>query len=203
MPYLVFLVIFALWAMYEMRKSSNAYQARKDAFWERERAANDVRRQDISNLEYITIPFDSLPFDAAAQPPVSTCQDNINKLKDCKIVNLTGMSNTDLKLQYGAANLENLIEYDSNFTTLCSNLARWGQALYDAGDSVGARTIFEFGVSIRADVSNIYLTLGKIYLSEDNTDGIYELITQVTELNTLMKDSILQQLRELLETDCM
>lgn len=201
MPIFIFFVIFALWSMYEIRKSSATHQARRDAFWDNERAANDVRRQDISQLNYITIPFDLLPFNESATPPVLTYQNNIKELKDRRILNLTGYTNTELKFQYGAANLQDLTEYDENFTKLASNLARWGQALYDSGNLADAKTIFEYGISIHTDVSNNYLTLGRIYLSEDRIDAIYELMEQASDLKTLMKDSIIQHLRELLEQD--
>ncbi len=201
MPLFAFFVIFALWSMYEIRRSTAAGRKKSEEFWKQEREADNVRKQDISNLDYISIPFDKLPFNDSPELPARTYQDNILKLKDKKILNLTGYTNTELKLQYGAANLEALTEYDTNFTKLASNIARWGQNLYESGNLKDAITVLEYGIHIGTDVSSNYLTLGQIYLNQDRTDSIYDLIDQAGDLRTLMKDSILKHLRELLEQD--
>lgn len=201
MPIFAFFVLFALWSMYEIRKASNARQARTDAFWAEEREANNVRRQDISQLDYVVIPYDQLPFDDAATGKIATYQDNIKKLDGAKILNLTGYSNTELKLEYGAPNLPELTEYDSNYTKLVSSLARWAQELYDTGNIADAKTLFEYGIEINTDVSNNYLTLARIYFDENQIDKIYDLMDQAAGLKSLMKDSIVEHLRELLTED--
>ncbi|MFR4338210.1 MAG: hypothetical protein ACLT33_09390 [Lachnospira pectinoschiza] len=58
----------------------------------------------------------------------------ITGLKDKKILNLP-ISNTELKLSYGAANLTEFTEYDDNFTTLIKAPASLGHALIDNNDS--------------------------------------------------------------------
>ena len=46
----------------------------------------------------------------------------LNSLKDEQIVNFTGISNTDLKLSFGAANLPTLSRFDQNYTLLARAL---------------------------------------------------------------------------------
>ena len=45
-------------------------------------------------------------------------------LKGKRILNCTGQTNTDLKLEYGAANITKLTEYDGNYTILVRTIAR-------------------------------------------------------------------------------
>lgn len=201
MPIFIFFVLFIVWLTYEMRKNSTIRQKHSDDFWERERTADNTRRKDISNLDYITIPIQQLPFDDNATGRILTCQNTIRELQDAAILNLTGTSNTDLKLEYGAANLPVLIDADANFTKLVSNLARWGQELYEQGNLEAARAVLEYGISIHTDVSSNYITLGKMYLAENQTDAIYDLIEQAYDCKSIMKDSIIKQLRQLLEQE--
>ena len=204
MPIFVFFVIFAVWTMYEIRKSNNKGKAISEAFWQRENDANNVRRQDISNLDYVDIPYDELPFDDNAHEPIKNYQDKILKLKGSKILNLTGYTNTDLKMMYGPANLNDLTEYDNNYITLVSNLGLWIKALYDEDHDANTNAIkalASYAVSIGSDVSTTYKILASIYLESDMIPEIYELIDKATELNSLNKDVIVTHLRSLLESD--
>ena len=202
MPILVFFVIFAVWLMYEIKKSNRKSEQKFNEFLEEERRADAVRKQNIDDLAYLAIPYDTLPFDETTVPPITGYQNAILALKEKRILNLTGYTNTELKLQYGAANLELLSEYDTNFTTLARNLARWGDVLYEQKQLTEAIQVLEYGIQIQTDVSSNYITLARIYLMEERIDDIYALMEQAGSLKTLMKDSIIKQLQQLLsETD--
>lgn len=198
MPILVFFVIFAVWLMYEIKKSNKKSEQKFNEFLEEEHRADSVRKQNIDNLAYLTIPYDELPFDETAIQPIDRYQTAILALKEQRILNLTGYTNTELKLQYGAANLELLSEYDTNYTTLARNVARWGDSLYEQGRLTEAKQVLEYGIRIQTDVSSNYVTLARIYLAEERIDDIYSLMEQAGSLKTLMKDSIIRQLQQLL-----
>ena len=85
----------------------------EEQFWDRERKANSTRRKPLTDLDFISIPYDSLPFTGeVGNPVIMESEAFLLGLKDAKIVNLNGISNTDLKLRYGVANLTDLTEYD-------------------------------------------------------------------------------------------
>ena len=198
MPILTFFVIFAVWLMYEIKKSTKKSEQKFNDFLEEEHRADSVRRQNIDNLAYLIIPYDTLPFDEAAAAPIAAYQNTLLALKEKRILNLTGYTNTELKLQYGAPNLDLLTEYDNNFTTLARNVARWGDALYEQERLTEAKQVLEYGIQIQTDVSSNYITLARIYLAEERIDDIYTLMEQAGSLKTLMKDSIIKQLQQLL-----
>ena len=61
-----------------------------------------------------------IPDDAfrGCPPKVEDYKQIILTLKDLPIVNFTGISNTELKLRYGAPNIDLLTQYDQNYTLL-------------------------------------------------------------------------------------
>ncbi len=203
MPIFAFFVIFAVWLAYEIKKNDRIIEARSKEFWNRESESNSVRRKDISNLDYITIPFDELPFDEVPNQSIANYQSKITKLKEQKILNLTGYTNTDLKLMYGAANLTDLTDYDTNFTTLVANLGFWAKSLYEIDkdayhDSIV--TIASYSISIGSDVASTYKILASIYLEEDKITEIYDLLDKASDLKSLNKDVITGSIRQMLES---
>ena len=118
-------------------------------------------------------------------------------MKDKKILNLSGISNTDLKLEYGAANLNLLSEYDENYTTLCRLLNTLGQRLYETGCPAEARKVLEFAVSTGSDMNSTYKTLCSIYIEAGEPELIDNLIDKAGDINTLSGNIILNTLQEI------
>ena len=194
---LLIFAIFCLWVWYESKKSVKNMQNDENAFWERERQANNVRRKSLDGLEYITIPSD-LPFD------VCTENDNIRgyisiirELMDEKIVNFTGYSNTELKLKYGTANITALSSYDQNYTSLVTTLQKWADELLKLSKEEEAYRIMEFSVSTKCDIKRTFVLVGKKYLENGETDKYEELISVAKELRSLNRSAIVLGLEEI------
>ena len=118
-------ILFIMWFRVKSKKASEMEQNSKEDFLRREHEANLTRKKDISNLDYIVIPEEDLPFTETNDEEEAMLQDNLRKAMSKKILNLSGISNTDLKLEYGYANLEALSQYDQNFTNLLRCLDKW------------------------------------------------------------------------------
>ena len=84
------------------------------------------------------------------------------------MLNLTGISNTDLKLSYGTANLALLSEYDTNFSDMVALLPDYVAELLDAGQQDDAKALLEFAVACNADSKRIWLLLADMYREEGN-----------------------------------
>ena len=175
-------------------RSTRSYQVKVDAFWERERQANYVRRKDISNLDYIQIPLESFPIGQYSDTKLAECEETFQSLKDTQILNLTGMSNTDLKLEYGAANLPVLSECDVRFTTLARTIMDYGKQLNELGHPLEAIRVLEFGIQCKTDISANYTLLAQLYSENGQSAKIPSLVQAASELDSLMKDSILHKL---------
>lgn len=181
----LFIIVFTIGS----RKNTAEQEKVQEAYWQREREANNVRKQDLSKLNYINIPLQDFPMDLHAD-----CEITLRELSEKKIVNLTGYSNTDLKLEYGVANLETLSEYDSNFATLVTALADYSRLLLEANRTDDAKKVLEYAVSVQADSIYIYTTLAQIYHNSGEDDKIADLITSAEDLKSISKITILENL---------
>ena len=191
LPYFIILIVLLQLCL---RKNSKKAEKNNDDFWRKEHEANSVRKKDISGLDYITIP-DTLAIPDTQNPRILKEWNTLCNLKDKKILNLTGYTNTDLKLQYGAANLTQLTVCDNNFTTLAKAVARIGEQLMKEGFTDEALSFLEYGITIQTDVSTNYTLLAEYYRSEGAPEKIDTLISRAEQLNSLMKDSILSKLK--------
>lgn len=193
LPYFIIIIILL---QLVLRKNSKKSEEANEAFWKREAEANNVRRKDISNLDYIIIP-DSLPFVTCDNYEINRLQNKLISMKDKKILNLTGYSNTDLKIEYGVANLTQLSEYDNNFAVFANTIAALGKALMEAGYETEAVSFLEFGIQSGTDVTSNYIMLAEYYSASNETDKIDKLIITASSLKSLSKDVILRKLEKL------
>lgn len=187
-------VLIVLWINYHRRRTDREAREMHESFLEKEQRANLTRKKDISNLNYITIPVDRLPFPETGKEEITDIQNLLLKLSNQKIVNFTGISNTDLKLMYGAPNLELLMEFDNNYLELVRNLYRYGKHLYDLNRKEDAKTVLEYGLSIGTDVSANYTLLATIYKEENAKERIDFVISEAEKLTPLTKKSLLANL---------
>ncbi len=192
MPYftifaVIFIIVFTIRNRQNVKKQTNV----TENFWKQEQEANSTRKRDISNLDYLTIPLEIFPSGIHKE-----CEEKIKALSGKKILNLTGITNTELKLAYGVANLEFLGECDANFADLVYCIGTYASELLKAGRAAEAKRILEYGVSIHADSSLIYTTLGQIYNESGETAQIKQLIEEAGRLDSLQKTSIISKLSE-------
>lgn len=197
LPFLASLFVFLLVLGRLLKKNTKIMEQQQQSFWQKERAANSVRKKPLDNLDYISIPMERLPQQAHTEDPVvAECVEVLNTLKECKIVNLTGISNTDLKLTYGTANITPLTEYDQNYTLLVTTLQKWAGKLYELGDLDSARNILEYAVSVNSDITKTYVQLAEIYASQGARSSIANLIAAADKLTTPSGKIIIRKLQE-------
>lgn len=196
-PFLASSILLVLIIAYNIKKSARQNAKAKTSFFEKEHKANSTRRKSLDALNYIIIPLDTLPVDIVSQnEAIDDAVQTMKRLSVSKIVNFTGISNTDLKLKYGAPNLSLLIEYDQNYISLVRTLQRWALALYEEGHLTEAKNILEYAVAIDSDVSSTYKLLSSLYLKEHQPEKIAELLQKAENLNSITKTSIVRILKE-------
>lgn len=212
-PIFTTVVIGFLAIMIYMKATTNRFNTGDDQLIEEESRANAVRKKSLDDLDYISIPFEKLPFAQASVDENSGSalpdslsantddvlrqdENEILRLKDSRIVNFTGISNTELKSSYGAPNLTVLTEYDQNFTALVRALDSWGGHLIERGMTGDARNVLEFAVECRTDLKSTYLNLADMYAENFEFDKLDHLIEIAGELNSLMREPILRALKE-------
>lgn len=196
-PFFASFIVFCIWLSYEIRKSKKEQQRTSDAFWENEAKADSTRRKSLDGLDYITIPFDTLPLSVMEEnDDVKECLETLHTLSEGPIVNFTGISNTDLKLQYGAPNIDLLTLYDQRYTVLVRTLQKLAELYYQNGHVQEAEAILSFAVSTRTDVRATYKLLTQIYEACETPDKIEALIPIAESINSPMASHIVDYLKE-------
>lgn len=191
------LLFFMLFISIRAKRQSKRQQNDEKKFWERERLANSVRRKPLDDLNYIHIPLETFPTHIMQEDEtVLECIDLMESLTAQKIVNLTGYSNTDLKLEYGAANITVLTEYDQNYTLLVRTLQKWADTLIAAGYAKEAAILMEFAVSTQTDISRTYYQLAEYYVSRRESEKIQWLKDTAEGLRSSNRSIIMNHLKE-------
>ena len=189
-------LIFSIVFFFALQRSKRAEKKIEQDFWERERRSNCTRKKSLDGLNYITIPEEILDMHPTCMTEeIDSCLLDLHDLSSCRIVNLTGWTNTDLKLEYGTANITILSEYDFNYTNLVTALQKLAELLHDGGDDAHAIEVLEFAVSPGTDVSKSYYLLADLYKACDTPEKIELLIRRAETIHSLMKNSIVQNLQ--------
>lgn len=188
------ILVFVLWLSYELKKSSGHAKGKK-SFLELDAEANSVRKKPLDSLHYITIPTESLPFFSGIDEKLTSYQETVQMLSKKPIVNLSGITNIDLKMEYGAANLPILSQYDQNFTLLARTLLQWGTRLHELGYDHEAVQVLSFGIDCQTDARGNYILLAQLYQAQGNQSAIEHLISVAETLRTSQKDGICRELK--------
>lgn len=197
-PFLTIFLLFLGFLAYNRMRTMKKEQAIQDEFWHKEEEANATRRKDISSLPYIAIPLHTLPFGVRPEDEeLSRCEEGVRALSEQKILNLTGLSNTELKLTYGAANLTVLTQCDQNFTDLARLMQQWGARLYEQALPAQAEKVLSLSIGWGSDIKGSYLLLAQIYRESGQWDKLPQLKETASHLKSLMKEPILDALNQL------
>lgn len=177
-------IMILLWVLHHnIRKNRCSDKVEIDSFLSKEDEANAARKKDISDLAYIKVPLDTFPFDITLndekkQMKISEYEAELRKLADAKMLNLIGISNTELKSSYGPANLELLTAYDMNYSRYLRTLHAFAETIYEEYPK-NAVAILEYCLTIGTDISGTYELLGNYYKEHNESqkfDALYEKI---------------------------
>ena len=183
-PFFASFIVFGFLFSFSMKRRTKKEKQYVDNFWEREREADSTRRKSLENLDYVAIPLQDLPLDVLGDlPEIEEYHEKLRELSGKKIVNFAGYSNTELKLEYGAPNINLLSEYDRNFEELITLLQEWASLLlqnWGEGAQLcpeeerkqAAKKVLAFAVSIGSDITASYEKLVKLYLEYGEQDKL-------------------------------
>ena len=188
-------LVFAVFSFYMKRSVKNVDKDNRE-FWEKELRANSVRRQPLTDIVYIEPDLSALPFDeTSTDDNIVDYQNRIRALADKKIVNLSGISNTDLKLKYGAANLDYLSSCDENYMELVKYLYLWANYLLNEGKTAEAKQILEYGATLPTDVKAHYKLLADLYVEEFDFEALDRLTEAAKKIPSSAGEGIVEMLQ--------
>ena len=188
--FLAVFIIFVLILNFAIHKNNHSQENVQEQFWENERQANFTRRKDIHNLNYLTIPIEKIP-----QNLHTDAEKTLLELCNKKMLNLSGKTNTDLKLEYGVANLEELSLCDSRFYDFVCAVSTYAGELLENGQTDAARELLELAVTYHADNSTIYTQLAELYKEKGETGKLPSLIEAAKTLPPMSAQITLEKLK--------
>lgn len=196
-PVLFVVIILIILMVRNMKRADRIIQKNREDFARRESEANATRRKSLETVDYIVIPYDELPMELEKEDAtIAECISQINELMGRPIANFTGLTNTDLKLEYGAPNISHLTRCDNDFTILARTLQDWANRLHELNHDDEALYILEFAIKCRTDISSTYYLAAKIYAAREDTKKIAWLKRQAEAVSGIMGGPILRNLNE-------
>lgn len=187
-------LVFLVWLTYELKKNEKKNKEGLQEFLRTEAEANNTRKQDISNLNYVVFSLSVLPEYTGEDAEILAQIKKLLFFEGKQMLNLSAYTNTQLKLMYGAGNLDFLSTADVNFINFSRELFKYGQILYEKGLEEQALTVLEYGIDIETDLSKHYALLADIYVKKQQLDKLLLLKEKAENIHTLMKDSIINYL---------
>lgn len=192
-------LIFVFLLRYEIRKNSKPGKETVDAFLHREFEANTTRKKDISSLPYLIADTSRLPEISCPDPEgeIEAVYKKLQAMHGMKLLNLSNLSNTDLKLEYGAANFPVLSECDARYTAFTRGLYQLGSLLRDAGEEDAAIQALNYALELHTDIAATYRLLGSMLAARGNAQALDALKKEAAQLPELTRESVCHYLNGL------
>ncbi len=197
-PIFLCFIIFSAWFFYESRKAAKKSQKKSDAFWAREEEANHARNRDISNLPMVTVERGQIPMPETSDENTLFYQKQVTASLDFPMMNLSGYTNTDLKLAYGAGNFKTLSDYDENFNNFLMNLSHLAKAYSQTGFSQEAIVCYQLALKIGSDKTTDFKALAKLYVDTGERSKIQELCHMAETSGHPRKEALRKELETMM-----
>lgn len=197
-PILFLILIFIAILTFFIKRSDKRQQDGIEEFWEKERQASLTPAVDLSTIAYLNIPTEKFYFGTVDSDEVRGMESELIELSKKPLLNLTNMTNTELKATYGSPNLEAMKKIGDDFDKLTVVLVSYAEALMSEGHISEAITVLEYGVFIKSDVSKTYTLLADCFAKLHQPRRIITLKDSVKPLHLLMEPVIMSHLDDLL-----
>ena len=184
---LLVLSVVAVFAVFiASGKHAKKKEEMKQRFLATEEAANSVRKKDIDPALFYTADLSALPAIPEGDPhQVQRCA------KRVMIRFEKPLTNVELKMQYGLAQMDFIAEYEENFNAYLKALTNWATEAPDTD----ALKILQLAISLGSEYRDTYKTAADIYSRQGDKYGLDALLAHA-EKNHFSDPSIRKQILE-------
>jgi hypothetical protein len=197
--FLIFLIIFNI----KLKKSTRQKAIQTQSFFQKERESMFVRKKSLDSLHYITLDLATLPLrelDPDSTPLYKKAyakQESVVSKASLPMVHMEE-SNIDLKLTFGPANLEIIIQYEENYTQFMRALLQWALALQEAALYEECIQVLEISTALRSDFSKTYILLRDLYIATHQKHKLPDLLTLAQSIPSLTMAKAVRHIEYLL-----
>ena len=145
--------------------------------------ANFARRRPLPDDFYFVPDIRGLNLKEYAdddKSKVAEKQARVLKLSEAKMIRLPkSMTNKEIKMNYGAANLETVTNGEEVYQMFLEALISWGEALSNIGDKADAKKVLEKAIDFGCDISRCFISLAELYLKDRDKSSADKLIKRL------------------------
>ena len=193
----VLFLVFLLNLLLSRNKNGRATDI--DEAFEEDRLANSSRKKDIGDEFFVKPDIKKLPFSEYDVPgrdaeAASRAAAEVEKLAKLPMIKFSReLSNNEIKMMFGAANLEGVTGYEENYSDFTLAMIRWAEALINMGEYADAALVLEETVRMGSDFSKSYTLLADAYLRTGGREALRELFKKVTDEDFMRENRMLRQ----------
>ena len=200
-------IAFIVWLQisFAMGKKKSGSKKIEDILNE-ESAANFARRRPLPDDFYFVPDISDLSVKKYAdddKSKVAAKQARVLKLANSKMIRLPKpMTNKEIKMEYGAANLETVTNGEEVYQMFLEALQGWATALSDIGDEGNAKKVLEKAIDFGCDSSRCFIALAELYSKDRNKKAMDKLIMRLESdefisLNDAIKNKTIAEIKKM------
>lgn len=179
-----------------MRKNKIDFKQILENISKKEQEANLSRRKEIDKELFVTPDISVLPIKDYGESPenkkIKDAQNLVIRKSKLTMIRFDEpISNTDLKLKYGYANLENITIYEEHYNSYMQALILWSELLIEKNNTEDAEKVLSEAINLKCDLSKAYMLLIDIYKKTNNLSKLEEIKKLVENSNLKLKAKIL------------
>ncbi|MBR1737967.1 MAG: hypothetical protein IJ736_13315 [Firmicutes bacterium] len=192
-----FLLTLAVQIM--VRRSNNGFDQMTKEFAQREIEANNTRIKGIDESLFVTPDISGLPFkeyeETEENKRIIKKQNAVSKKSAFKMIRFPEvMTNTDIKLHYGANNFDMLLMYEEHYNGYIRALLEWGEELIKMGMNDDAAKVLQNAVDFYSDIGKTYTLLAKIYYDKNDREALKKLASCAKCSRLKLKDKTVKEI---------
>ncbi len=179
-----------------MRKNKVDFKQVVENIAKKEQDANLSRRKEIDKELYVIPNIKILPIkdydDSPENKKIKDAQNLVIRKSKLTMIRFDEpISNTDLKLKYGYANLENITIYEEHYNSYMQALTLWAELLVEKNNLCDAEKVLSEAINLKCDLSKAYMLLIDIYKETNNRSKLEEIKSFIENSDLKLKSKIL------------
>lgn len=197
-----FFIFGVLFFFYKLSISGKKYKSEFNSYFEKEKKAQSNVKKEFPELKYIKPDYNAFPFEEKEEEISKEYrkQEIVKEMIDLPMINLSNISNRNLKLRFGSNYLNKLTEYEQNYYSFLHQLHDWVKLLIKEDKRDKAIKVLEEAIILKSDISYTYIALAKLYLETEQLESYKGLCEYIRSNDSLNSDYIFKKIRNKKET---
>ncbi|MDR2899784.1 MAG: hypothetical protein LBU94_05680 [Clostridiales bacterium] len=202
-PFLIFAFIMLLINVL-IKGGGKKYYKNKQAFLDAEHSANFARKRDIPDELFCRVNTDMLTWisypDTTEYSRLNSLLQKAVKKSQNPMMHLDPpKKNIDLKLEFGAVNLEKIIIYEEHYEQYIRALSDLAQELFNLNLKKDAESVLLEAINLRSPIFKPYQLITDIYLSENDKTKLMDIKKRIGNENIISDETLINKVSDYID----